>query len=450
MSMKVAILGFGFSGLMAAANMVRRAAVPITLYIVDDHTGGFGTAYGTQNPNHLLNVPANKMGAFADDVNGFYAWLQSDEAKRAQVALGLSKHHGADDFVPRVLYAAYLESIWRDTQELAAQKKLEIKLVPSRVVALTSNPLLVLTERGDAIAVDSIILAVGHEVKPLLTNLTCATMMQNPWAKNALAGAAQWASPVMLVGTGLTAVDVLLSLRSVGYLGEVVAASFSGRLPQPHAKSSAIFSFAAADIAALKTLPQMVQCVRTKIREVGDWRVVIDALRPYTQSLWQRLSTPAQIAFLTRLTTRWTTHRHRMAPEIVAQVEAEIAAKTFRMIGCKKIDAREENGAPHITIHTAQGVEELKPSRVLNCAGLELNLAKSANPLLRQMLASGMVEPHATSLGMVADKNYRAWGVLHPHLFVIGSLLTGQLLESTAVPELRQQAASITENLLQA
>jgi uncharacterized NAD(P)/FAD-binding protein YdhS len=134
-----------------------------------------------------------------------------------------------------------------------------------------------------------------------------------------------------------------------------------------------------------------------------------------------------------------------MAPEIVAKVVDEMAAKTFRMIGCKNINAREEDGVPRIVIHTKQAVEELQPSRVINCAGLELNLAKSANPLLRQILAAGMVEPHATGLGVGADKHYRAWGALHPNLFVIGSLLTGQLLESTAVPELREQAASIAK-----
>lgn len=446
--MRVAVIGFGFSGLMVVANLVRAAQSALTVYVIDDNPHGFGTAYSTQNPEHLLNVPAGKMGAFADDIGGFHGWLETDAGQHAAARLGVKMHYAPEDFAPRMLYAAYLESIWRDCQEMAAHKKLEIKLVPSRAVALRNETLAVLTARGDAIAADVLVLAVGHEVKPLLPQLSAASMIQNPWAQHALDGAAQWPSPVMLIGTGLTAVDILLSLRRAGYAGEVVAASFSGAMPMPHAPQSAVFQFRAEEIAAAKTLPQMLRLVRSNIRNVGQWRVVIDALRLHTQGLWQRLSTPAQLSALRRLGSVWSTHRHRMAPEIAAQVEAEMAAKKLRMMGCKKIDAHEENGAPHITIHTAHGVEELQPSRVINCAGLELNLAKSANPLLRQLLAEGMVEAHATGLGLTADKHYRAWGELHPNLYVVGSLLTGQLLESTAVPELRTQAATIAQTLV--
>lgn len=446
--MRVAVLGFGFSGLMVVANLVRAAQGPLTLYIIDDNPHGFGTAYSTQNPEHLLNVPAGKMGAFADDIGGFHGWLETDAGQHAAARLGVKTQYTPEDFAPRMLYASYLESIWRDCQEMAAHKKIEIKLVPSRAVALRNAPLAVLTARGDAIAADMVVLAVGHEVKPLLPKLSAASMIQNPWVHHALDGAAQWPAPVMLVGTGLTAVDILLSLRRAGYQGEVVAASFSGALPMPHAPQSAVFQFRAEEIAAAKTLPQMLRLLRSSIRNVGQWRVVVDALRPHTQGLWQRLSTPKQLSALRRLSSVWSTHRHRMAPEIAARLEAEMVAKTFRILRSKAIDAHEENAAAHITIHTAHGAHELQPSRVINCAGLELNLAKSANPLLRQLLAEGLVEAHATGLGMTADKHYRAWGELHPNLYVVGSLLTGQLLESTAVPELRAQAAAIAQTLL--
>ena len=107
------------------------------------------------------------------------------------------------------------------------------------------------------------------------------------------------------------------------------------------------------------------------------------------------------------------------------------------------MDVRMEDGALCVTLNAAtQGV-----SRILNCTGLELNLARSGNPLLKQLLADGMLEPHANGLGVASDHYRRAWGVLHPNLYVIGSLLTGQLLESTAVPELRVQAAGVVQAL---
>jgi uncharacterized NAD(P)/FAD-binding protein YdhS len=419
------------------------------LYVIDPTHDPRGVAYATTNPEHLLNVRAGQMAAFDDDGEHFVRWLAGDGGKKAAAALGLQATYGAQDFVPRMLYGAYLEAIWHETQEIAVHKKLEIKLVPAQAVTLqTGAAPSVQTARGDAIAVDAIVLAVGHEVKPVLPQVVSPQIIQNPWATDALRGAAEWPSPVILIGTGLTAVDVVLSLRRAGYAGAIVAASFSGRLPQAHAATSAIFRFQEAEMARVKSLAQLVQLLRTKIREVGEWRVVIDALRPFTQSLWQRLSTPEQMKFLARLTTRWITHRHRMAPEIAARMDAEIAAQQFQMLGCKNIGASVENKVLSISVENKNAVHRLQPSHVINCAGLELNLAKSANPLLRQILALGLVEAHATGLGIVADKHCRAWGVLHPHLYVIGSLLTGQLLESTAVPELRAQAAGIAKTML--
>jgi uncharacterized NAD(P)/FAD-binding protein YdhS len=243
----------------------------------------------------------------------------------------------------------------------------------------------------------------------------------------------------MLMGAGLSAVDMLLSLRRAGYAGEVVMCSRHGRLPQMHATPSAIFSFDADALATAKTLRQMLYIFHQKIRMVGDWRVVMDALRPHTQMLWQRLSPRDQQRFLTQLLPVWNTHRHRMAPEIAARIADEMAAGTLRILARKQLHVVREDEVFSVTC--AQ--EKWPPSRILNCTGLELNLARSSNPVLRQLLADGVVEPHVTGLGVAVDPALRAWGTLHPNLSVIGSLLTGQLLESTAVPELRAQAARV-------
>src|SRR3546814_13724462 len=56
-------------------------------------------------------------------------------------------------------------------------------------------------------------------------------------------------------------------------------------------------------------------------REGGDWRMVIDALRPVTQSLWQGLPVAEKRRFLRHLRSWWAVHRHRMAPEVAAVVQ---------------------------------------------------------------------------------------------------------------------------------
>lgn len=425
--MRVAVIGFGYSGALTAANLVRAATAPLALYLIDEQLDARGVAYGTGNPDHLLNVRAYGMSAFADAPEDLVRWLQSDAGKAAAAVLKLRTEWQSDDFIPRMLYGAYLADIWEQTQHIAAEKEIQLKLVPSRAVALKEgDAIAVLTERGDAIAVDKAVLAVGHEMRPL-TRMGEAAMVQNPWAKDAFTDAASWPSPVMLVGTGLTAIDVVLSLRRAGYQSEIIACSRRGSLPKVHALPTSIFSFAEAEIAAQKNLAQMMRLVRKNLDIHDDWRVVIDALRPHTQFLWQRLTTREQQRFLRFVMPVWNVHRHRMAPEIAAAMEAEMAAGTLRIAPLKN---------------------DAAPSHVINCTGLELNLARSGNALLRQLLAEGAVEAHANALGIAADPSLRAWGKLHPRLYVIGSLLTGQLLESTAVPELRAQAASIAKAIL--
>jgi uncharacterized NAD(P)/FAD-binding protein YdhS len=449
--MRIGIIGFGFSGLMVAANLVRAATAqtPLMLYIIDENADGLGVAYSTQNPDHLLNVRANNMSAFADAPDDFVQWLNGADAAAHQAKLGILHSYAPTDFVPRVLYGAYLQSIWRATQEIAAQKNVKIKLVPSRAVAIhAGEAVAVLTQRGDAIAVDNIVLAVGHETKPILPSVKSPHIIQNPWGVTALGGAEHWSS-VMLLGAGLTAVDMVVALRRAGCTGEIVAVSRHGLLPQIHAMQAGIFSFTAEEVAAHKQLPQLLRLVRTTIAKQGDWRRVMDALRPHTQMMWQRLTTRDQQRFLTRLLPLWSSHRHRMAPEIAARVAAEMAAGTVRIGASKKLEVTlQENGELAAMIQTKTSTQHLRPSRILNCTGLELNLARSSNSLLTQILADRLVEPHVTGLGVAADHQHRAWGGLYPHLHVIGSLLTGQLLESTAVPELRMQACVIAQNMV--
>jgi uncharacterized NAD(P)/FAD-binding protein YdhS len=443
--MRVGIIGFGFAGLMAASNLMRLTKNPLTFYIIDDHADGFGAAYSTTNPEHLLNVRASGMSAWLDAPDDFVQWLRTPEAASKRAKHGIKAEIAASDFAPRVLYSAYLQHQWQATQALAATKQCDIKLVPSRAVAIQkTDGMAILTERGDAMAVDRIILAAGHEVKAIFPQVKSTHIIQNPWAVDALKGAKKWASPVMLMGAGLTAVDMVLSLRRAGYKGEIIATSRRGWLPQTHAEPNAVFAFTAEEIAAQQRLSQWVRLVRKKIREVGDWRVVLDALRPHTHAIWQRLGTGDQQRFLSQLLPLWNVHRHRMAPEIAACIDTEIAAKKLRVLASKHMQVRSDGDL----LSVATLGERFTPSRIINCTGMEMNLARSSSLLLKQLLADGQVETHANGLGVATDRYRCAWGTLHPNLYVIGSLLTGQLLESTAVPELRAQAAGIAHAIV--
>ncbi len=414
---RLAIIGFGFSGLMLVANLVRRASESIEIYIIDPALNARGMAYSTPYEAHLLNVRAAGMHAFADEKEHFVQWLAEYHPRFTP-----------QDFVPRQIYGDYLESIWNSTQELSAEKKIFLKLVPSVVVAVNkhSDELAVLTERGDAIAVQQVVLATGNEVKPVQAPIE--RVLQEPWTHGALAQAAKEQGPILLIGTGLTAVDMVLALRAEGYKGEIIAYSRNGLLPQPHRDYGPAEALDASEVNALQTLHQWSAWLRKKTR--GEWRGVIDGLRPFTQSSWQKLRTRQQQLFFKRVASFWGVHRHRMAPQIAQHLHNEIGAGQLRVVNRTKFKKLKDT-----------------PTLAINCTGTELNVQRSARPLLKNLLSQRLIEPHGNGVGIAVDAHCRAWGEAYPNLFSIGALMTGQLLESTAVPELRVQARDIAEAL---
>ncbi len=414
---RLAIIGFGFSGLMLVANLVRRAPESIEIYIIDPALNARGMAYSTPYSEHLLNVRAANMHAYSDEKDHFVQWLAQ-----------YHPNFTPQDFVPRRVYGDYLESIWQRTQELAAEKKVHLKLVPSIAVAVNKHAeeLAIITERGDAIAVQRVVLATGNEVK--LAQAPIDRVLQEPWMHGALAQAAKEQGPILLIGTGLTAVDMVLALRAEHYAGEIIAYSRNGLLPQSHRDYGPTEALDANEVTTLQTLHQWSAWLRSKTR--GEWRGVIDGLRPFTQSSWQKLRTRQQQIFFKRAASFWSVHRHRMAPQIAQHLHNEIGAGQLRIVNRAKFKKLKQT-----------------PTLAINCTGSQLNVQRSASPLIKNLLAQGLIEAHGNGVGIAVDAHCRAWGEVYPNLFSIGALMTGQLLESTAVPELRVQAHAIAEAL---
>ncbi len=437
----LAVIGFGFSGLMLLANLLRETTAPITIYVIDAELDARGVAYRTTEPLHLLNVPAEKMGAWADAPGDFLRWLTTH-----------GKRYSTGDYVPRMLYGEYLESIWRETQATATRKHCSIKLVPSRAVAVhqAADGLTITTERGDAIAIGHAVLALGNEAKRLYPHLPNDCIVQHPWNDGALNGCAR-AGSIALIGASLTAIDALMSLRALGYQGHITAFSRHGRLPHVHCNDAGYHHFErTALLEHTQSLSGLLQFVRRTIRQrSGDWRAVIDGLRPHTQTLWRALPAPDQQRFISRLASVWGLHRHRMAPSIAARIKAEIAANTFSLVAAKHLHAAYSNDTLSLHWNDAAGTHALTTDVIINCAGVHFDVARSSNPLLQQMLHHGLIEPHVTGIGIAVDASLRVHGAAAYRLYALGGLLSGQLFETIAVPELREQAARIARTILQ-
>jgi uncharacterized NAD(P)/FAD-binding protein YdhS len=88
----------------------------------------------------------------------------------------------------------------------------------------------------------------------------------------------------------------------------------------------------------------------------------------------------------------------------------------------------------------------LDVAAVVNCTGSNLDLTRSTDPLIQQMLSEGLARTHPTGLGFDLDEEARvldARGKVQGSVYAIGPITAGAFWESTAVPEIRVRAAAI-------
>lgn len=419
------VIGGGCSGTLAAIHLLRST----DRHVVVAEEGpalGRGLAYGTTNPVHLLNSPAGTMSVAGTTPDDFTAWCRRRDPE---------SHDRS--FAPRAWYGAYLgERLAAAAAANPGRLEVHSGRVRSLRLARGRRPVVV-DSGGRQRVVDGAVLAVGH-APPADPQWATALRghpryVTDPWGQPGAVDRVPTDGPVLLVGTGLTAVDVALSLGASG--AELVAVSRRGLLPQAHSAQ------VPAPVPALNPevcdgIAPLIRYVRAAAAAGPDWRVVVDALRPAVDDIWQRLSPPCRDRFLRHAARYWEVHRHRMAPPIAAEVARLIGAGRFTASAGRV--ALRCASAEAITL-TVDGAER-RFAAVLNCTGPGSPLRQ---PLVAAMLASGSArsDPHGLGLdtdadGRLLDAAGRAW----PGVYVLGPARRGRLWETTAVPEIRAQA----------
>jgi uncharacterized NAD(P)/FAD-binding protein YdhS len=439
----LAIVGFGFSGLATLMQLVRRATA-LTVAVVASDRSGLGLAYRTVDPLHLLNVQANRMGAWAHDPEHFAAWLLTPAAAAACATLGVPAP-GPVDFAPRALYAHYLSGLREDALREAPQRAITVRWIDARADSIVpGRGGWSITAGGSSLTARRCVLATGNDPQHVFGALGHPDLHAGPWSMSG-GGLSHRDGPVVLIGSGLTAVDSVLTVRRLGFEGPIVALSRNGRLPTAHRRGVAAPGLDAGAVAQVTTLADILGLIGDRQAAGHDCRSAIDALRPHTQELWQRLAAEDRELAVARWGSIWNVHRHRMAPEVAGRIEAELASGRLAVIATRRIAPEVVGERLEIAFETAEGqTERLRAAAVIDCTGPQLDCARSDQPLLRELVNSGICRRHHTGLGLAADVDLQ----VAEGLYALGSLLTGQLWETVAVPELRAQAAAVAAGVI--
>ena len=432
----IAIVGGGYSGTLQAIELLERGA-RVTL-IERAPRFARGAAYGTEQPDHLLNVRASGMSAFADRPDHFADWF---------AASGGAPEH----FAQRRVYGRYLGELLEAARARHGER---LQTLEAEVAAIEPDGMgerLHLADRRE-IHADAVVLAVGNLPPEPTRGIDPSTLspgiyVDNAWAADLSAGLSD-DDQVLLVGTGLTAIDAALSLESAGFGGRILAISRRGLLPRAHASSPNPPAATPAQIEPRCTT--LLRVVREGVD--GDWRRAVDSLRPVTQSLWRDADETERRRFLRHLRPWWDVHRHRIAPSIAARIEGMERAGRLEVRAGKIVDARADGDAALVRWRPRASTEtqEVRVRRIVNCTGPQADLSRAGEPLLDSLLAAGRIRSDACRIGIDVDEEFRTFdsaGAPSPTLYTIGPMTRGTFWEIVAVPDIRHQVRALADKL---
>lgn len=455
---QIAIIGAGCSGALVAIQLIRHATRPLIISAIDPApTIGRGLAYSTSLPSHVLNVRAKNMSALPDQPDHFLNWMRDRDC--GETAIDAPQIH-ENSFVPRALYGAYIAATLHETLRQATQN-IHITRLQDTAIALhpEAHEITIHLASGARHTSRRVVLAIGN-LPPKLPNAT-------PPQAHRIVHGYQWPldisdldsnDPVLIIGAGLTMVDVVLALKARGHQGTIHILSRHGLLPRSHEEHPVYPAFL-EDTEHFTSLRNLVRRVREEIADAHtrgyDWRPVLDALRPITQRLWRDLPESEQRRFLRHVRVYWDVHRHRIAPEVAQLLDhmrqtGQLLPHTGRIA---TIDERADGVMVAFRPAYASAVEHLHIRQVFTCTGPERRYDRIAHPLIRQLFDQGIIRSDPHHLGLATDVHgalLDANGHASSWLYTLGPPQLGMLWECIAVPDIRVQAVALAKHILTA
>jgi uncharacterized NAD(P)/FAD-binding protein YdhS len=439
------IVGGGASGVLLAYQLLRLGRPAFRVTIIEQRSEiGRGLAYHTGNPEHLLNVRAANMSALPNDPDHFWRWLSARD---------LCQRTDRYCFVPRRAYGDYIASLIKPLISRGDENG-GLRILNGECVSIreTADGVVAELASGAQLAGDVAVLATGHDSRK--SPAACYT---DPWGPPSAAGIDKDES-ILVMGTGLTMVDYVLSMLRDGHRGPIIAMSRRGLLPRAHRRVPPIrieetqIPFGASASQLLRWLRHLVDVQRT---QGGNWRGVIDGLRPFTQRLWRELPPDSRRRFLEHARAWWDIHRHRMAPEIEFKITRAIAERRLTVIAAKAIDisANPSGASVRYRRRGQTAIENLQVGAIADCTGIAKDPDATINPVMRGLFDHGLAQIDPLRIGIEVAPDcaiVNRWGLPSRRLFAVGPLTRAAFWEISAIPDIRNQCVQLAEHLIKA
>jgi uncharacterized NAD(P)/FAD-binding protein YdhS len=451
----IAIVGGGYSGLMAAVHLMRALnKSDATIYLIDKQARvGRGLAYSIWDDSMLLNVPAGNMSAFPDSPTDFLEYCRA-----------LDPSLNAGSFVPRRIYGDYLEKVLalESSRSSVSFTCLHREAVAIRTHEHAAGFRITFADASQLLA-DEVVLAFGYQgAQPMALGiplLETGKYIENPWNYRAM-DAVSSGQPVAIIGSGHTAIDALFRLTGLDEGRTVFMLSRHGLVPKSHRPVSqppTQGDFPAYLTGIPNTARAYMRAVRKEVKrreQLGqDWRDVLNEIRPHTKKIWLLWPSFERKRFLRSIRPWWDIHRHRLAPSAAARLKSKIDSGSLKVLAGRMIDIEQLAAGLKLTYRqrTTGEIKKFKVDTVVNCTGPDYDIDRINSPLITQLREEGYIVADPLRLGLEIDETYSVIGregKITPGLRYLGPMLRARYWEAIAVPELRGHAKQVAAEIL--
>lgn len=473
--LQVVVVGGGFSGTMAAIQLARLGSTrPVRVTVVNTgYKPACGVAYDTACLEHLVTLPAHMISAFPDNAAHFVEWLETDACTQDEEVQALDQDKLPAAFVSRRLYGHYLQSLMHAYVTGPHANDVTIRYVDGEAVDVenaASTGADVVLRDGRRLHAHKIILATGNEAPAALPGFSTAAVARHPgWVANPWL---DWSThltdldrrqDVVLLGTGLTAVDIMLTLLRQNWRGSITAISRHALLPLPHFEADERMEGtqdwppAGVELTDL-TLQELLALFSVHAARVntagGHPARLLGKIGPQVTHIWRKFDLADKQLFVSRYATRFKILRQQIAPSLHAELEQAVAQKKITV--CRGSVLAVETDDKQLCVRIQDGTDlatarTLRADMVVNCLGPNVRMADTKSPLLRKLLDKQLIEPDDMNMGIRVDTSLRA--LVHgqqvsPLFLALGPLLRGTFWDSIALPNLRLQAVEVAQTIL--
>ena len=457
----ILIVGGGLSGAMLAAQLLRLPGKRSVLVIEPRAELGRGEAYSAVELGHTLNGNAARMSVDPDNADDLTQWLTEHIAAGGWPESDQQHVPISELFPPRGLFGVYVQQRLREAQAVGALNGSTVEHLRAEVVdleALDDSVRMSLSD-GQRLQGAYAVLATGmfpaaRTPQTQSSGVNAAAL--DPWDVAAMRQLDPQ-STVLIIGSGLTMVDAVVSLEQAGHRGPINVFSRHGLLPHVRRQPPAWVDFLAED-ATLRTPRQLVRELRRHCRDAIargiDWQAPLDTVRAHIGRLWNQATDAQRRQFVRHVRPWWESHHHRSPPlsaELVARLHGEgrlhIEAASFKGLAPSP---HGNNVSLYIRRRGETETSVVSGAALINSSGIEYDWRRVARPLPRQLLARGLIQPGPLALGIAAAADgavMDANGDVSDRLFAMGPPLRGMWWESTAVTDVASQAKALATRL---